>query len=75
VPAAPVVIAGAGQGGFVVAASLRALDFDGPVTLVGGEPGLPYERPPLSKAVLAGSADPGETALRPEEFFHDRDIA
>jgi 3-phenylpropionate/trans-cinnamate dioxygenase ferredoxin reductase subunit len=74
VPAAPVVIAGAGQGGFVVAASLRALDFDGPVTLVGGEPGLPYERPPLSKAVLAGSADPGETALRPEEFFHDRDI-
>ncbi|MCE0763669.1 NAD(P)/FAD-dependent oxidoreductase [Pseudonocardia kujensis] len=29
----------------------------GPVTLVGGEPGHPYERPPLSKAVLSGAAD------------------
>ena len=54
---AGVVIVGGGQGGFQAAASLRQEGYEGPVTLVGDEPGLPYQRPPLSKAYLkAGDA-------------------
>jgi len=70
-----VVIVGAGQAGFQVAASLRQRGHDGPVTLIGDEPGLPYQRPPLSKDVLAGAVEPATTALRPETFFAKHDIA
>ena len=56
-----VVIIGGGQGGFQVAASLRAEGYQGRVTLVGEEPELPYDRPPLSKQVLTG-AWPAERA-------------
>ncbi len=49
-----VVIVGAGQGGFQVAASLRQEGYQGNITLIGDEPGLPYQRPPLSKAYLLG---------------------
>ncbi|WCB93307.1 Rhodocoxin reductase [Baekduia alba] len=70
-----VVIVGAGQAGFQVAASLRQRGHQGPVTLAGDEPGLPYQRPPLSKEVLAGAAAPETTALRPEAFFAKHDIA
>lgn len=48
------VIVGAGEAGVAAAFALRAAGFGGPVTLVGGEAELPYERPPLSKQVLAG---------------------
>jgi len=51
---ASVVIVGAGQAGFQVAASLRQEGYDGRITLIGDEPGLPYQRPPLSKAYLLG---------------------
>ena len=49
-----VVIIGAGQAGFQTAASLRTEGFDGSITLIGEEQHLPYQRPPLSKGVLAG---------------------
>ena len=49
-----VVIVGAGQAGFQVAASLRQGGYTGAITLIGDEPGLPYQRPPLSKAYLLG---------------------
>ncbi len=63
-----IVIVGAGQGGFQAAASLRQEGYEGPVTLVGDEPGLPYQRPPLSKAYLKdGNAD--RLALRPAVFY------
>ena len=53
-----IVIVGAGQGGFQAAASLRQEGFEGDITLIGDEPGLPYQRPPLSKAYLkTGNAD------------------
>ena len=71
--AGPVVIAGAGQGGLQAAISLRQAGFDGPVTLIGSEPGLPYQRPPLSKAYLKdGDAD--ALALRPQSFFETKDV-
>jgi len=63
-----VVIVGAGQAGFQVAASLRQEGFDGPVTLIGDEPGLPYQRPPLSKGFMAGKQAIEGIALRPPPF-------
>lgn len=47
-----IVIVGAGQGGLQAAISLRQDGFTGRITLIGGEEGLPYQRPPLSKAYL-----------------------
>jgi 3-phenylpropionate/trans-cinnamate dioxygenase ferredoxin reductase subunit len=69
-----VVIAGAGQGGFQTAVSLRLAGYQGAITLIGDEPYLPYQRPPLSKAFMAGKQDIDATALRPEEFYHDHQI-
>jgi 3-phenylpropionate/trans-cinnamate dioxygenase ferredoxin reductase subunit len=71
---ARVVIVGAGQAGFQVAASLRADGFDGSIALIGDERGLPYQRPPLSKTVLAGKQHIDSVAFRPERFYHDQRI-
>ncbi|KAA0931777.1 NAD(P)/FAD-dependent oxidoreductase [Streptomyces apricus] len=54
---AGVVIAGAGMAGVQTAVALREQGFRGPVTLIGAEPHQPYDRPPLSKAVLLGKAE------------------
>ena len=68
-----VVIIGAGQGGLQAAVSLRQNGYQGAVTLVGGEPGLPYQRPPLSKAyLLDGRAE--ALVLRPESFFASKQV-
>jgi 3-phenylpropionate/trans-cinnamate dioxygenase ferredoxin reductase subunit len=68
--AAPVVaIIGAGQAGFQAAASLRDTGFDGRVVLIGDEPVLPYQRPPLSKSYLAGQSGVDDLWLRPAEFY------
>jgi 3-phenylpropionate/trans-cinnamate dioxygenase ferredoxin reductase subunit len=69
-----VVIVGAGQAGFQVAASLRLEGFDGPITLVGDEPGLPYQRPPLSKGFMTGKQDIEGIALRPQSFYEKHRI-
>ena len=69
-----VVVVGAGQAGFQAAASLREAGFAGPLTIVGDEPHLPYQRPPLSKAYLAGKADAGTLALRPDSYFAEHRI-
>lgn len=69
-----VVIVGGGQAGCELAAALRTGGYDGTITLVAEEPGLPYERPPLSKALLAGEVTADDIVLRPESFFHDRAI-
>jgi 3-phenylpropionate/trans-cinnamate dioxygenase ferredoxin reductase subunit len=52
-----VVVAGAGLAGLRVIEALRARGFAGAVTLVGAEPHAPYDRPPLSKQLLAGGID------------------
>ncbi|RLL66410.1 NAD(P)/FAD-dependent oxidoreductase [Streptomyces sp. Z26] len=52
-----VVIAGAGMAGVQTAVQLRERGWTGPVTLVGAEPHQPYDRPPLSKAVLLGRTE------------------
>ena len=48
------VIVGAGQAGFALAAKLRALGDSRPITIVGAEESLPYQRPPLTKKYLLG---------------------
>lgn len=69
-----VVILGAGQAGTEAAAALRREGFDGRVVLVGAEARAPYQRPPLSKALLAGKASVADTMLRPEGFYRDHQI-
>jgi 3-phenylpropionate/trans-cinnamate dioxygenase ferredoxin reductase subunit len=64
-----IAIIGAGQAGLQVAASLRELQHTGRIVLVGDEPHLPYQRPPLSKAYLLGEAQDAQLALRPSAFF------
>ena len=64
-----VVIVGAGQAGGWVAKTLRSEGFDGAIVMIGAEPHVPYERPPLSKAVLLGEAEPSSTALFSSDAF------
>ncbi|WP_422938525.1 NAD(P)/FAD-dependent oxidoreductase [Streptomyces leeuwenhoekii] len=52
-----VVVVGAGMAGVQTAAALREQGFTGTVTLIGAEPHQPYDRPPLSKAILLGTAE------------------
>ncbi|MXZ96296.1 MAG: NAD(P)/FAD-dependent oxidoreductase [Acidimicrobiaceae bacterium] len=67
-----VTIVGASLAGLNAAEALRREGFDGPVTLIGAETHLPYDRPPLSKQVLAGDWEPERAALTdPEEIEED----
>jgi 3-phenylpropionate/trans-cinnamate dioxygenase ferredoxin reductase component len=59
-----VVVVGASLAGLRATEALRREGFDGRVVLVGAEPHLPYDRPPLSKQLLAGEWEPQELALR-----------
>jgi 3-phenylpropionate/trans-cinnamate dioxygenase ferredoxin reductase component len=72
--AANVVVIGAGQAAAQLAISLRSGGFAGPVTVVGDEPFLPYQRPPLSKKFLAEGPPPESLYLRPAPFWAQRDI-
>ncbi|MFJ4621210.1 NAD(P)/FAD-dependent oxidoreductase [Streptomyces sp. NPDC088812] len=66
-----VVVAGASMAGLRAAEQLRAAGWDGPITLVGDEPHMPYNRPPLSKEVLAGKAPFESLAFRPRASVAD----
>jgi len=70
-----VVILGGGHAGGSAAAFLRQYGHTGPIVLVGEEPLLPYQRPPLSKAWLKGEAGEDELQLRPPSFYAENDIA
>lgn len=72
---AGMVIAGGSQAGMQVAVSLREKGYEGPVTIISEEPHYPYQRPPLSKAVLAGKSTLDNLQFRNEEFYRDRDIS
>ena len=63
------MIIGTGVAGARAAATLRGEGFDGRVVLVGGEPHLPYDRPPLSKQILQGTQSPSDIHLHPEHFY------
>ncbi|MFI5614474.1 NAD(P)/FAD-dependent oxidoreductase [Amycolatopsis sp. NPDC051903] len=63
------LVVGASQAGVELAASLRKLGASGPITLLGGETRLPYQRPPLSKAFLKGELPEERLALRGPDFY------
>jgi 3-phenylpropionate/trans-cinnamate dioxygenase ferredoxin reductase subunit len=69
-----IIIVGAGHGGAQAAVQLRQLGFDGSIAMIGEEPELPYERPPLSKDFLAGEKEFARMLIRPEAFWLDRKI-
>lgn len=69
-----VIIVGGGQAGFQAASSLRDEKFAGRILLIGDEPHLPYQRPPLSKTSLESGAQAAVLSLRPSKFFDDRMI-
>ncbi|WP_171101620.1 NAD(P)/FAD-dependent oxidoreductase [Ruegeria sp. HKCCD7255] len=68
------VVIGAGQAGASLVARLRKDGFDGEITLIGAEPHLPYQRPPLSKAYLLGEMELERLFLRPESFYAENNI-
>jgi 3-phenylpropionate/trans-cinnamate dioxygenase ferredoxin reductase subunit len=70
-----IAFVGAGVASVSAIESLRERGHNGPITLFSAEERLPYDRPPLSKAVLLGEAPHG-VALRPEEFYarHEVDL-
>lgn len=70
-----VVIVGAGHGGAQAAIALRQRKFTGSIAVIGEEPELPYERPPLSKEYLSGDKPFERILLRPPGFWVDREIA
>ncbi len=72
--AADVVIVGAGQAGFQVAASLVQGGYPGRITLLGAEPYPPYERPPLSKAFLLGDLVEDRLFFRARSFYAEKGI-
>lgn len=69
-----IIIIGAGQAGASLAIKLRAQGHQGPITLIGDEPELPYERPPLSKAYLLGKLERERLYLRPQAFYDEHRI-
>ena len=71
---ARIVIVGAGHAGGTAAALLRQHGHTGPILLIGEEPQVPYQRPPLSKAYLKGEADGETLKLRPDAFYADQGI-
>ncbi|RYY25365.1 MAG: NAD(P)/FAD-dependent oxidoreductase [Sphingomonadales bacterium] len=69
-----VVIVGAGHGGAQVAVMLRTQKFMGSIAIIGDEPELPYERPPLSKEYFAGEKEFERIQLRPAKYWDEREV-
>jgi len=69
-----VVIVGAGHGGAQVAIMLRTQKFEGSIAIIGDEPELPYERPPLSKEYFAGEKEFERIQLRPAKYWDEREV-
>ncbi len=69
-----IVIVGGGLAGAKAVEELRERGYDGEVTLLGAEPHLPYERPPLSKSVLLGEKEPAVTTVHDAAWYTDHDV-
>lgn len=68
------VVIGGGLAGAGAALELRSQGFDGRVVLLADEAELPYDRPPLSKGVLTGAAEPESVVLHPAELYAGQEI-
>jgi 3-phenylpropionate/trans-cinnamate dioxygenase ferredoxin reductase subunit len=69
-----ILIVGAGQAAIQAIDTLRRKGFSGQLTLVGEEPWLPYQRPPLSKKFLAGGMEAEKLLIRPQTFYKDHRV-
>jgi 3-phenylpropionate/trans-cinnamate dioxygenase ferredoxin reductase subunit len=69
-----IAIVGAGQAAGQAAQSLRQRGFTGPIVIIGDEPFIPYQRPPLSKKFLAGEMELERLHVKPAHFYSDHDI-
>jgi 3-phenylpropionate/trans-cinnamate dioxygenase ferredoxin reductase component len=69
-----VLIVGGGHGGAQTAVMLRTQQFAGSVAIIGDEPELPYERPPLSKEYFAGDKEFERIQLRPARYWNEREV-
>lgn len=69
-----VVIVGAGHGGAQAAIALRQNKFEGSIAVIGDEPDLPYERPPLSKEYFSGEKAFERILIRPAAFWSERAV-
>jgi NADPH-dependent 2,4-dienoyl-CoA reductase/sulfur reductase-like enzyme len=65
------VVVGASLAGLRAAETLRTSGFEGDVVLVGAEPHLPYDRPPLSKKLLSGEWEADRIVLRKPESYDE----
>jgi 3-phenylpropionate/trans-cinnamate dioxygenase ferredoxin reductase subunit len=70
----PIVVVGAGHSGAKAAAALRKYGWTGSITLIGDELHVPYDRPPLSKAVLLGKKTSGQCAFFPASWYGENAI-
>ena len=70
-----VLVVGASAAGLATAEALRRKGYQGPLTVLGAEPHLPYDRPPLSKQVLCGQWEPARARLRPEAMLSALDAS
>ncbi|HEX5780089.1 MAG TPA: FAD-dependent oxidoreductase [Xanthobacteraceae bacterium] len=70
----PIVVVGAGQAATEFAVALRAQGYAGPIQIIGDEPYLPYQRPPLSKDFLSGKSPYEKLMLRPDAFWHEQKV-
>jgi 3-phenylpropionate/trans-cinnamate dioxygenase ferredoxin reductase subunit len=68
------VVVGAGLAGAKAAEALREQGFGGRIVLIGAEQHLPYERPPLSKGYLAGSAEREKVFVHPESWYAEQNV-
>src|SRR6056297_3486034 len=69
-----ILVLGAGQAASSFAAKLRELDEQVEITLVGDEPHLPYQRPPLSKKYVMGEMSMDRLALKSPDWYAQNNI-
>ena len=69
-----IVIVGAGQAAAQACASLRQFGYAGALTLIGDEPALPYQRPPLSKAYMKGDLAEERLYFKPQDWYNSQSI-
>jgi 3-phenylpropionate/trans-cinnamate dioxygenase ferredoxin reductase subunit len=72
---ANVIIVGAGHGGAMASIALRQAGFEGSIAVIGREPEIPYDRPPLSKEYLAKDKTFDRLYIRPAQFWADKAVS
>lgn len=70
----PIVAVGAGQAAAVAARTLRTAGYDGRIVLLGDEPHPPYQRPPLSKGYLVGTASRADLSIVTEDWWDEHEV-